>query len=447
MSTRILVIDDEKIVRRSLNRILTQEGYEVDAAENGSEGKEYLKHVYYPIVLLDLKLPDIGGFELLKKIKAEHPDTVVIMITGYATVASAVEAMKLGAYDYLSKPFSPDEIKAVIKRAVEKIDLTMENMYLKSALDWTFQENQIIGKSDGMKRVMSLVSRVAPTDSTVLITGESGTGKELVAKSIHRSGNRADKPFVPVDCGSLVESLFESELFGHVKGSFTGAVSTKHGRFELANGGTIFLDEIGNLSINTQSKLLRALQEREITRVGGTRSFKIDVRIICAANQELMKKVKEGKFRDDLYFRISVVPIFIPPLRERKEDIPLLVDYAVRKYAEKRKKEIKGISDKAMRMLVQYDWPGNVRELENVIERAVVLSTGDRLESEDLFYPTSTGMDQKWISEESLSLEDAEREHIEKVMTLTSGNKTEAAGLLGIDRKTLRTKLNKYGIE
>lgn len=441
----ILVIDDEKFICDALKSVLEKDGYYVEAVQTAKEGFGHLKQGSFHIVLLDLKLPDGDGIEALRKIREEQPDIVVIIITGYASVASAVEAMKLGAYDYMPKPFTPDEIRAIIRRAREKIDLTLENIYLKDVLKLISSE-EIIGKSKSIKGVLDIISRVGPTDSTVLIIGESGTGKELVARAIHQSSERKDKPFVTVDCGSLVETLFESELFGHVKGSFTGATATKHGRLELANKGTIFLDEIGNLSLNTQAKLLRAVQEREITKVGSSQPIKIDVRIICATNQDLIKKVKEGTFREDLYYRISVVPIHIPPLRDRKEDIPLLVHHFIAKYNEKRKKDVIGISSKAMKMLVEYDWPGNVRELENIIERAIVLTKGKRIEPKDLLYPANIIPKKSWITQESLLLDDIEKDHIKKVLELTSGNKSEAARLLGIDRKTLRAKLTKYGV-
>lgn len=445
--SNILVIDDEKVICTSLEAVLKRDGYSVSTALTAKEGLAHLRQATFQIVLLDLRLPDEDGLQVLKKIKEDQPDLVVIMITGHASVQSAVEAMKLGAYDYLAKPFTPGEIRVVIRRALEKIDLSMENVYLKEALKLALGPEEIIGESASIREVLRLVSRVGPTDSTVLITGESGTGKELIARALHRSSGRREASFITVDCGSLVETLFESELFGHVKGSFTGAVSTKHGRLELANRGTIFLDEIGNLSLNTQSKLLRAIQEREITKVGSSRPIKIDVRIVCATNQDLMKRVKEGTFREDLYYRISVVPIHICPLRERKEDIGPLVHYFISKYSEKRKTDVKGISSKAMKMLVQYDWPGNVRELENVIERAIVLSKGNRLEPEDLLYPANVTSSKSWISPQSLSLCDVEREHIRKVFEMTSGNKSETARLLGIDRKTLRARLREYDIE
>ncbi len=438
ISPNILVVEDEEVMMDSLRSILLKEGYFVKTASMGKEGLNYVKDGVFSIVILDLKLPDISGMEVLKRIKEEQPNIVVIIITGYATVQSAVEAMKLGAYDFLPKPFTPDEIRVIIKRALEKRTLTLENIYLKDALKLTTEPGTIIGKSVCLKEILDIVKHVSPTDSAILIIGESGTGKELVARAIHKTSKRKDKPFITVDCGSLVEGLFESELFGHVKGSFTGAISTKHGRFELANGGTIFLDEIGNLSLNTQAKILRVIQEREITKVGSSQPIKVDVRIISATNQNLIKRMKEGTFREDLYYRINVVPIHIPSLRERKEDIPLLAHHFLLNYAKKCKKSAKIISEGAIKILTQYDWPGNVRELENIIERAVVLTKGNTIEPKDLFYPTDI---EKSASVKVLRLDDAEIEHVKKVLEMTGGNKTEAAKILGIDRKTLRTKL------
>lgn len=445
--SNILIIDDEKVVSDSLKSVLERSGYFVRTAQTAKEGLGYIKQGSFPIVLLDLRLPDEDGMEVLRKITHEEPDTCVIIITGYASVESAVKAMKIGAYDYLAKPFTPDEIRVVIRRALDKMDLTLENIYLKDALRLTAGADEIIGQSRAIREVHDLISRVGPTGSTVLIIGESGTGKELVARAIHRSSKRKEKPFITVDCGSLVETLFESELFGHVKGSFTGATATKHGRLELANRGTIFLDEIGNLTFNTQAKLLRAIQEREVTKVGSSQPFKVDVRIICATNQDLMKKVKDATFREDLYYRISVVPVYIPPLRERKEDISPLIHHFIAKYNERRRKDVRGISSKAMKMLVQYDWPGNVRELENIIERAIVLTKGKRIQPKDLFYPANIVQGKSSIRSESLRLDDIEKDHIKKVIEAALGNKSKAARLLGIDRKTLRAKLVKYGLE
>jgi DNA-binding NtrC family response regulator len=372
---------------------------------------------------------------------------MVIVITGYATVESAVEAMKRGAYDFIPKPFTPDSLRVIVKRALDRRELAIENVLLRDELNSGFEPGVIIGQSKSMKEVEQLVQKVGPTDTTVLISGESGTGKELVARAIHCYSGRKDKAFVAVDCGSLVENLFESELFGHVKGSFTGAAATKYGRFELANGGTLFFDEIGNISINIQTKLLRVLQEREITKVGSSQVIKVDVRIVAATNKDLHKAVKVGMFREDLFYRLSVVPISLPPLRERRDDIALLVEYFLKKYNQKRKKNIRSITDRAMEALVEYDWPGNVRELENAIERAVVLAENDVIRPSDLlYYGLSAERSAISVTDTTRRLADVEKEHIAKTLKMLNGHKGKTAKQLGIDRKTLRSKLRKYGI-
>jgi len=444
----ILVIDDEATMRDSCRQTLSRGGNRVEVAEDGLSGLAMLKRESFDLVILDLKMPGLSGMEVLKKIKEDEPEAVVIVITGYATVESAVEAMKKGAYDFIPKPFTPDSLRMVVKRALEKRELALENVLLRSELKASFGPEVIVGQSKSMKQVEELVLKVGPTDTTVLIFGESGTGKELVARAIHYHSSRRDKPFVAVDCGSLVENLFESELFGHVKGSFTGATATKYGRFELANGGTLFFDEIGNLSINTQTKLLRVLQEREIAKVGSSQVIKVDVRIVAATNKDLQKAVKAGTFREELFYRLSVVPIALPPLRERRDEIPLLANHFLRKYNKKRRKNIRAISDRAMKALVEYDWPGNVRELENAIERAVVLSENDVIKPSDLLYygltvETPSASD----ATETKRLIDVEREHIAKMLKMFNGHRGKAAKSLGIDRKTLRSKLKKYGIE
>ncbi len=443
----ILVIDDEEAMRDSCHQILSRSRYNVAVAEDGYKGLELVKDGNFDIVLLDLKMPDISGMEVLKKIKSDTPETIVIVITGYATVESAVEAMKLGAYDFVPKPFTPDELRAIIQRAKERRKLTMENIYLREQLNKYLGMDEIISESEPMIKIKELIRRVGPTDSTILISGESGTGKELVARAIHRYSDRKDKPFVTVDCGSLVENLFESELFGHVKGSFTGAITTRHGKFELANSGTIFFDEIANIGINIQGKLLRAIQEREITKVGSTKTIKVDVRIISATNKDLVKGTSDGTFREDLFYRLSVIPIHLPPLRERRDDIPILANYFLDKYNRKRNKRIKAISEKAMQGLIEYDWPGNVRELQNAIERAVVLAKGNVVEPVD--FPCYSPVDRESASmyEVDFTLTSAEREHIIRTLKKCNWNKSKAARLLKIDRKTLRTKMKKYGIE
>ena len=444
----ILVIDDEESMRDSCQQTLSRDGNRVEVAEDGSRGLAMLERESFDLVILDLKMPGLSGMEVLKKIRERDPEAMVIVITGYATIESAVEAMKRGAYDFIPKPFTPGSLRVIVRRALDRRELALENVLLRGELKASFGPEVIIGQSESMKKVEELVRKVGPTDTTVLISGESGTGKELVARAIHRHSSRRDKPFVVVDCGSLVENLFESELFGHVKGSFTGATATKYGRFELANGGTLFFDEIGNISINIQTKLLRVLQEREVTKVGSSQVIKVDVRIVAATNKDLQKAVKAGTFREDLFYRLSVVPITLPPLREKRDDIPLLANHFLEKYNKKRRKNIRAISDQAMKALVEYNWPGNVRELENAIERAVVLAENDVVKPSDLLYYGLT------VETPSTSdaggaqrLSDLEREHIAKTLKMFNGHRGKAAKSLGIDRKTLRVKLKRYGIE
>jgi DNA-binding NtrC family response regulator len=444
----ILVIDDEESMRDSCRQALARDGNMVKVAEDGAGGLTMLQAESFDLVILDLKMPGLSGMEVLKKIQKDDPEIMVIVITGYATVESAVEAMKGGAYDFIPKPFTPSSLRAIVKRALDRRELVLENVLLRSELKESFGPEVIIGQSKSMKKVEELVGKVGPTDSTVLVYGESGTGKELVARAIHRHSNRRDKPFVAVDCGSLVENLFESELFGHVKGSFTSATATKYGRFELANGGTLFFDEIGNISVNIQTKLLRVLQEREVTKVGSSQIIQVDVRIVAATNKDLQKAVKAGTFREDLFYRLSVVPITLPALRERRDDIPLLADYFLKKYNKKRKKNIRAISDRAMKALVEYNWPGNVRELENAIERAVVLAENNVVKPSDLlYYGLSVEVSQEPDSGEPRRLVDVEKEHIAKALKMFKGHRGKTAEWLGIDRKTLRSKLSRYEIE
>ena len=452
----ILVIDDEESMRdscqqtleRSMRGGLFQAAHKVKAAQDGATALAMLEKESFDLVILDLKMPGLSGMAVLDRIRHEYPGIVVIVITGYATIESAVEAIRSGAYDFLPKPFTPDALRAIVARALDRRTLAFENILLRDELEASFGPEAIVGQSEAMKRVEDLVRKVSPTDTTVLISGESGTGKELVARAIHRHSNRSDRPFVVVDCGSLVENLFESELFGHVKGSFTGATATKYGRLELANGGTVFFDEIGNISLNIQTKLLRVLQERQITKVGSSQVINVDVRVVVATNKDLHEATQAGTFRDDLFYRLSVVPITLPPLRERRGDIPLLADYFLRKYNQKRKKTIQAISDRAMKALVEYDWPGNVRELENAIERAVVLTENDVIEPSDLLYyglsaETHSGSDTAGPQR----LADVEKEHIARMLKEYGGHRGNTADVLGIDRKTLRSKLRRYGLE
>ncbi|GAI06959.1 unnamed protein product, partial [marine sediment metagenome] len=394
-----------------------------------------LAHLAFHVVILDIKLPGMDGIEVLSKIKEESPETPVVIMTGFVSIESAVDALKSGAFDYLSKPFTPEELRISVRKALENRKIFFEGIYLRKELERQTKFDMVLGKSEGMKKVMDIVKRVSPSESTVLITGESGTGKELIAREIHKHSLRRDAPFVVVDCGALVETLFESELFGHVKGSFTGAYVTKHGRFEVANGGTIFLDEISNTSLSIQAKLLRVIQEREVMRIGSSKPINVDVRLIAATNENLVECVKNGKFREDLFYRLSVVPLHLPPLRDRKEDIPLLIDHFLHKYNRRSKKQIVGLSQNVLKALTQYDWPGNIRELENTIERAVVLSKSDEIELDALIYHgISSGASLlSPIDGTYRSLDEVEKEYIKTVLHARYGNKSQAAKVLGID--------------
>jgi len=445
----ILVIDDDEAIHDSCSQVFRKDGNTVKTAKDGTEGLKLFKKEFFHVVLLDLKLPGPDGIAVLSRIKGESPETPVIIITGYASIESAVEAVKRGASDYLAKPFTPEQLRVIVKKAMDNRKILLENIYLREELEKKNEFDMVVGKSKAMEKVFDVVKRISSSDSTVLITGESGTGKELLGREIHNHGPRKKGPFVIVDCGALVETLFESELFGHVKGSFTGAYETKHGRFEVANGGTIFLDEISGIGLNIQAKLLRAIQEREVTRVGSTKPLKIDVRILAATNENLEGLVRKGKFREDLFYRLSVVPIHLPALRERKEDIPYLIEHFLQKYNKRARKNIIGISDAAKKALMDYDWPGNIRELENTIERAVVLSKGNKIELENLMYhgiSTATSLFYP-VRGKYHTLDNIEKEYIRTVLLTQQGNKSKTANILGIDRKTLWAKIKKYKIQ
>ncbi|KPK89625.1 MAG: hypothetical protein AMJ94_11665 [Deltaproteobacteria bacterium SM23_61] len=443
---RVMIVDDEKVIRDSFSRVLLKEGYRVETAESGRLALERIAEEPPDVLLLDLKMPGLDGMEILRELKEQVPDVVSIMITGYPTIESAVKAVKMGAYDYLTKPCSPEEIRIAVARAAERRKLVWENEKLRRQLEGRMIPDLIVGESRAMRGVLEIVRKVAPTESTVLITGESGTGKELIAKAIHQLSPRKDKEFIPVDCSALVESLLESELFGHVRGSFTGAVATKHGLFQLANGGTFFFDEVANLTFNTQSKLLRVLQEREVRPVGGNHRIRVDVRILAATNQNLMEAIAQRTFREDLFYRLSVVPIHLPPLRERKEDIPLLVQHFIRQGNRKRKTPLAGVAPAAMEAIMKHHWPGNVRELQNVVERAMILEGGGVITPECLPGPLGRGSSGKAPPgpEKFVTLEALEKEYIASVLKATEGHKSQAAGILGIDRKTLYQKVKKY---
>jgi DNA-binding NtrC family response regulator len=457
---RILVVDDEMIVCESCKRILEGEGYEAETALSGKEAFEKMKANPFDIVITDLKMPGIDGMEVLRIFRKEYPDSIVIMITGFSTVETAVEAMKLGAFDYIPKPFTPDEVAIVVKKAIEKKNLMLENIYLRHELQKKYGFHNIVGKSKKMQEIYRIIAKVAVTDSTVLIYGQSGTGKELIARAIHFNSPRREKQFVPVDCAVLSENLLESELFGHVRGSFTGAVTTKPGLFEVADGGTVFLDEVGNISLSIQAKLLRVLQEREFTPVGGTKAKKVDIRLIAATNKELEKMIKEEVFREDLYYRLNIVPISLPTLRERQEDIPLLAVHFLRKYAEEMGKAIKGFTPEAMGKMMRYPWPGNIRELENVIERTVVMIDDEMVKVEHLILPgqqekeilenqiplTSEGLKEIKKQMREKAVEEIERAFVLSALERHQWNVTRAAEEVGMLRPNFQALMRKYNL-
>ena len=441
---RILIVDDEAIMRDSLNDWLMEDGYEPVAVEDGQKAIEIVRSQPFNVVLCDLKMPGMDGIETMQKIKEINKDLPVIIITAYATVNTAVESMKQGAYDYIVKPFDPEEVSHLIRKIISHQQLLQENIILRQELKRVYQFRDIVGKNYKMQEIFELIRTVADSDASVLILGESGTGKELIARAIHYSSRRAEKPFVSVSCSALPESLLESELFGYEKGAFTGAVRDKPGRFEEANQGTLFLDEVGEMKPETQLHLLRVLQEREIRRLGGTGVIKVDVRIIAATNKNLERAVKEGSFREDLYYRLNVVTIQLPPLREREDDIPLLVERFLMKYNIKNNKNLEGISPKAIALLVQYHWPGNVRELENVIERAVVITKHRVIQTEDLPPHIQSFQESKGI--QPRKLKEVEKEHIQHTLEENKWNISKASKVLGIDRSTLYKKIRQYGL-
>jgi len=441
----VLVVDDEQIMQDSCSRILVKEGYSVSTADCGEAALEQCDRESYDLVLLDLKMPGMGGIKTLSRLKEMDPGITILIMTGYPSIETAVRAIKLGAYDYITKPFTPDALRFAINRALERKHLIIENQHLRHQLKAKNETDVIIGQSQAMRNIYELVRRTAPTDSTVLITGESGTGKELIARAIHNYSLRDEREFITVDCSALVETLLESELFGHVKGSFTGAIQAKYGSFELANGGTFFFDEIGNLSLDIQAKLLRVIQEKEIKPVGSERTIKVDVRIIAATNKNLRQAIAKKTFREDLYYRLNVVPIHISSLRERKEDIPLLVHHVLKKFNKKRETPITRVEPETMKLLVGHEWPGNVRELENAIERALILEDGDTLLPRCFPWFVERKQAKSMMPTEKVySLEELEKQHIERVLKETKGHRGQTASLLGIDRKTLYQKIKKY---
>ncbi len=451
MKRSILICDDEKNIRSGLSMAMELEGFETLSAEDGSVAWQIINKESVDLVITDLRMPKISGEELLKKINSAYPRMPVIILTGHGTIETAVEAMRSGAIDFFTKPVDLDRLTLVVKKALSTTDLYAEHELLKQEVEQLKARNRydrIIGKSQKMVQLMDTVSQVAPTKASVLITGESGVGKELVADAIHQLSNRKNGPFIKVHCAALTSSLLESELFGHEKGSFTGAVKEKRGRFELADGGTIFLDEIGEIDASTQVKLLRVLQEKQFERVGGEKPISVDVRIVCATNRDLPKEIERGNFREDLYYRLNVVHLDVPPLRERKDDIPLLMTSFLTQFRQENNRTIDGFSAQAKRVLLSYDWPGNIRELRNCIESAVVLARGSLIEEEDLPPHVSKNQNTSNLQLElGLSLAEAEKQLIIATLALHGGNKTKTADVLKIGRKTLHRKLQEYQID
>ena len=450
MTPKILIVDDETAHCQMLEAVLKAEKYATQRAQDGQSAIEAVKERFYDLILMDIRMNRVGGIEALKKIKEISPDIPILMMTAYASVDTAVQAMRSGAYDYLTKPLDIDELKILVAKALRHHQLEKENIFLKEQLGSRFDFSNIIGRSRTMKELLETVAMVAPSEATVLILGESGTGKELIANAIHQNSPRSSHPFIKVNCAALPETLLESELFGHEKGAFTGAVSRRQGRFHLAHKGSILLDEIAEMSMATQSKILRVLQEREFEPIGSPETVKVDTRIITATNKNLQEEVKANRFREDLYYRINVVNLTVPSLRERRDDIPLLVDFFLKRYAKKNHRNLKGFTPKAMDLLMRYDWPGNIRELENVVERSVIMMRGDFI-TPDEFPGVLKSLDPEYeqISAEMLSgksLKEMEKAMIMRTLQETDGNRTRAAEILGISRRTLQLKLKEYGV-
>lgn len=452
MSVMILVVDDDKAHLSMLETMLKGWGYAAQGVEDGADAIEKVKEGPFDAVLMDVRMAKVGGIEALSKIKEYNPAIPVVIMTAYSSVDTAVEAMKLGAYDYLTKPLNFDELKITLERSLDHMTLIKENQSLRERISEDSSLMKIIGNSRPMKELVSMVKTVATTEATVLMSGESGTGKELFAKAIHANSNRKKAPLVTVNCAALTDTLLESELFGHEKGAFTGADKKRDGRFMQANGGSIFLDEVGEIPMPMQAKLLRAIQEREIQRVGSDEALNVDVRIIAATNRDLLTEVEKGNFREDLYYRLNVVNLTIPSLKERGEDIPLLAAFFLERFSELNRKNIKGFTPVAMDMLVKYDWPGNVRELENAVERSVILSAGEYISEKDLppalvqHFENVCGSSEAHPSVGGKPLQEVEKVAIEETLAQTNGNKSEAAKLLGVTRTTLDNKIKKYSI-
>jgi two-component system response regulator AtoC len=450
---RILIVEDEENFRHMLFVILKKENYDVETASNGEEGLKKIAVSSFDQILCDIRMPQMDGMEFLTEVQKMGVSTTIIMMSAYGTIDTAIEAMKLGAYDYISKPFKPDEVILTLKKAEERERLRKENELLRKEVQKEYSFKNIVSKNEKMLNIFEVIKKVAPYKSTILITGESGTGKELIARSLHYNSDRSQYPFIPINCGAIPENLLESELFGHVKGAFTDAIRTKKGLFEEADCGTLFLDEIGELPTQLQVKLLRVLQDGEIRRVGESKSIQIDVRIVTATVKDLIKEVNEGRFREDLFYRLNVLPIHIPPLRERKEDIPLLIHHFITKYSSSMNKTIAGITPRALDALMTYKWYGNVRELENTIERAIVLTDKENIELENLPLEIQNFQEQIQIepsTEDDYSIKKASRilemNLIKKALNKTKGNHTHAARLLELSHRALLYKIKEYGI-
>ena len=445
----ILAVDDDSVACELLREVLEQEGYQVSTATTGQVAIDLAREVPFDLAIIDIRMPDISGIEVLKALKRANAQMPVLMTTAYSSMNTAIEAIREGAYDYLSKPCKMEELTLTVERALEQSKLLRENLYFRQELREKYKFENIVGTTPPMLAVYKTVARLVDSKATVLVQGESGTGKELIARAIHFNGPRAERPFVAVECASLAEALLESELFGHVRGAFTGAVDTKKGLFEIADGGTIFLDEIAEISLGLQAKLLRVLQEYEIRRVGGTQPIQLDVRVIAATNKDVEALVKAERFREDLFYRLNVVTLHLPPLRERQEDIPLVANHFLRKYSEANHKLISHITPEALALLCAYHWPGNVRELEHTIERAVTLTMNSALLPADLppRLQQQTHVPRLNASPELLTLEELEKQHIQAVLRATEGNKKRAAQILGINRRSLYRMAKRYGLD
>jgi DNA-binding NtrC family response regulator len=443
----ILVVDDEVGIRDAFEAVLSKE-YDLLFASSGPEALRILAGRDVNLVLLDIRMPGMDGLEVLRRVKEINEQTEVVIVTAVKSLKTAIEAIKLGASDYITKPFDTLEILSLIKRVVEKQELLKEVLYLRSEVARDHRFENLVGRNARMQEIYDLVARIGDNNATVLLNGESGTGKEVLARAIHQQSNRSQRPFVAVNCAAIPAELLESELFGHERGAFTGAIATKVGKFELATGGTLFLDEIGHMRLDLQAKILRALQEREIERVGGTRTIKIDVRVLAATNRDLKKAIEEGTFREDLYYRLNVVPITLPDLKDRQEDIPLLANHFVQKFAPESNPAIREISKDAMAILMSHTWPGNVRELENVIERAVTLGRGPAVEPRDLPPHLAGGTNplERALAKEA-TLEDLEKDYIAMILRRTKGHQIRAASILGIDRRTLYRKIRRFSLK